>query len=243
MWSPKILLLTLVIDVALCPFLAGQQHSRRPISHVRPYTSVDDILNREAGDSDPHGIHQYSEDLTGVLVPERAGEDYIESLANHLTRAEQMARGGKGKLIPEAEIVRVFNNLMRQVGAPPSFKTDEATVRRFRTYAVDVPSLPALLSANRNGAYCNPGEAVYLVYLLLSYNGALPDRILDDEAALRRTEGLGLGVGGRPPMSFAAVTDGRQDENADWFLSAYSSRHRRHATIKLFNKLANAFSF
>lgn len=234
--------LALVTACTLCSLLAGQQHSRRPISEVRPYTSVDDILDREARASDLAGIHQYSEDLIAMLVPDQAGEGYIESLANRLTKAEQTAREKNGKLISEAKIAQVFNDLMRQVGAPPSFKADEVTIRRFRTHSIAVPSLPALLSANRNGGYCNPGEAVYLLYLLLSNNGDLPDHVLDDEAALKHAEALSPRAEGTVPKRTFVGSVGQLDRNGSWFVSDYSMHHRR-ATIKLFNGIAQAFGF
>jgi hypothetical protein len=143
-------------------------------------------LNREAEASDPAGIHQYSEDLLGLVVPDRVGYSYLNALTARLAKAEQLAREGKGKLIPDAEIVRVFNALMRKIGAPSAFKADEAGLREFRARSIAVHTFPALLSANRNGTNCNPAEAVYLLHLLLWNDGILSERLMDDLAAFKR---------------------------------------------------------
>jgi hypothetical protein len=59
--------------LAFSSLLAGQQPFGKHLTRVRPFTTVDDVLNREAEASDPAGIHQYSEDLLGLVVPDRAG--------------------------------------------------------------------------------------------------------------------------------------------------------------------------
>jgi len=139
---------TLFLDVmmacTLCPVLAGQQPFGSHLVRVRPFTTIDDVLDREAQASDPAGIHQFSEDLIGLVVPAQAGNDYLNSITDRLASAEELTREGKGKLVPETEVVRVFNETMQRIGAP--FKTDEATVRKFREHSIAVPSLPALLT-------------------------------------------------------------------------------------------------
>ncbi len=235
--------LGLLASSVQCPTVVGQNQSRRPISSVRPFTSIEDILNREAAASHPADIQEYSAHLIGLIVPDAAGKRYIESLSGRLAQAEGKARQGRARLIPEADVARVFNRLMRRIGAPTSFKTDEATVHRFRAHSIAVSSLPALISTERNGTYCNPGESVYLLYLMLSNNGDLPERILDDEVAFKQgniqdSEGLGTA-----PRNAFGVSTGHVNENASWVLSTYSSRHRRQATAKLFDDIAHSLGF
>jgi hypothetical protein len=225
-----------VMAFTLCPLLSGQRPFGSHLVRVRPFTTIDDALDREAQASDPAGIHQFSEDLIGLVVPEQAGENYLDSITDRLANAEGLAREGKGKLVPETEIVQVFNDMMRRIGAP--FKTDEATVRKFREHSIAVPSLPALLTANRNGTACSPAEAFYLLYLLFWANGDLPLTVLDDEADLKRVEAQG-----KTPMRVMGVSTGQISQNANWFLSSYSSQNRRRATIRLFNGAAQAFEF
>ncbi len=217
--------------LACNPVLAAQQRLRHHVTDTRPFRSVDDALNLEASAPDAAGIRRFSEDLIDLIVPEQAGDDYIESLSSRLATAEQMQ-----KLIPETVIVQVFNHTMKKIGAP--FKTDETTVRKFREHSIAVVSLPALLTSNRNGTYCSPTEAVYLLYLLFWANGDLPFSVLDNEAQLNRLIAQGM-----EPMRVMGVSAGPPEENASRMLSSYASRHRRQATTRLFNDIAIAFGF
>jgi hypothetical protein len=230
------LFLDVVMAFAFCTALAGQPLFGSHLARVRPFTTVDDVLDREAQASDPTGIHQFSEDLIGLVVPEQTGNDYLNSFADRLASAEEMAREGKGKLVPETKIVQVFNDTMRKIGAP--FKTDEATVMKFREHSIAVPSLPALLTANRNGTNCSPAEAVFLFYMLSWSNGDLPLSVLDFAATLKRMEAQG-----KAPTRVMGVGPDQPEKSASEMLTAYALRHRRQATVKLFNDLARAFGF
>jgi hypothetical protein len=233
----KSLVIVIVIGMAFCPFLAGQQPFGSHLTRVRPFTTVDDVLNREAEASDPAGIHQYSEDLLGLTVPDRAGYSYLNVLTARLANAEQLAREGRGKLVSEAEIVRVFNDLMRKIGAPPTFKADEAGIRKFRARSIVIQAFPALLSTNRNGTNCTPAEAIYLLHLLLWNDGILSERLVDDLAAfkLKAEQKNGLSV-----MS-AGTTPSQQ--SAGVLVSDYSLHHHRRATIEVFDGIARTFGF
>jgi hypothetical protein len=239
----KCLALALVIGAAFCPTVAGAQSSAQPY-YMLGYHSQDDLLNHEAEASDPAGIHKYSEQLIGLLLPEDVVDGYKDSLSDRLARAEQMAREGKGKLVPEADVARSFNDLMKRIGS--SFRTDEASVRKFRAHSIAVPALPALLSADRNGAYCNPGEAVYLLYLLMLYNGAaIPDHYLEGIQALRHEDDL-VGQTGRtsgPVRTVVLGTPVGTDTYARGQLLSYSLQHNRRATIKVLNALSKTLGF
>lgn len=219
------------IGFAFISPMAGQQPPRRA------YTTPD-LFNQEAEASDPAGIQKYSKDLIGLVVPDRAGNDYINSLSDRLANAEQLAREGKGKLIPEAEIVRSYNNLMKQIGAKTTYYADETAMRNFRTHSIAVPALPALITANRNGTNCYPGEAVYLLYMLISGDGAIPEGYLDNLVAMNQA----IEHPEEHKFFFAAgISDLPMDQGAKGFLLNYSTQHHRHATIKLFNNVAKAF--
>lgn len=203
-------------------------------SKRRPYRAVVDTLNQEAEASDPAGIHQYSQDLIEMLVPDQVGKDYIDSLSGRLAKAEQLAREGKGKPVPEADIARVFNRLMRQIGAPASLRTDEAMVRRFRLGHMSFSPITTLISADRNGNYCNPGEAVFLLETMLTNNGVLDNPSSPNELSETPREDM--------PRALNSSSITPLATNARWLLSSYASRHR-HATIKLFNNTAKTFNF
>jgi hypothetical protein len=195
------------------------------------------LFNQEAAATGPGEIHRFSHDLVELIVPEEAGKDYINSLSDRLASAELAARNGRGKLIPEANVVRSFNELMRTIGAPPTFTADAASLRGFRARSATVLSLSALFTANRNGTNCDPGEAVLLLFLLIENDGGLSEHLFDEYEPPQ--------AGGREKRSSVLVFGGGESLNmhAKGMLSEYSSKHRRHTTIKLLNRAAQTLGF
>jgi hypothetical protein len=247
----------LLVGLVFCPLLAGQlcrsEHEYPCVldSFMWPYPVVIQF-DQEAKASDPAGIHEYSDDLTWFLVRDQVSKDYRSQLTDRLAKAEQAAREGKGRLIPEADVVSVFNDMMRRVGAPSTVRAGEDAIHAFRQQIVDVPSLPALFSASRNGTYCYPGEAVFLLYTLIVYSGVPPKGLLEEVRRLRdsyaATPHPTFLIG--PPHlngrnAIALITVGPSPlpvKDAKWLLSRYSVKHRR-GTIKLFNRAGQAFGF
>jgi len=166
------------------------------------------------------------------------GEKYAAELADRLARAEQTARTGTGKLVPISDVARAFNDLMKEVGAPSSVRTDEKSLQSFREHAAAIKGFPALFSADRNGTNCNPGEAVFLLSLLISDNGVLYEGNLDMDLELmhpreQRNEGQ---------MSGGVVSiDSGPDSKR--LLSSYPEDHGRRAAIRLFDHVADIFGF
>jgi hypothetical protein len=210
------------------------------------------LFDQEAAANDPAGIHKYSRDVLDLVLPsqwtygrspsgrmeqfedEFLGEKYAANLADRLARAEQTARTGNGKLVAVSDVVRSFKNLMKEVGAPP-FGTDENTVQKFRQHAATINAFPALFSADRNGTNCNPGEAVFLLGLLIKDNGVLDERSLDIDVALMRPKA----VRDESWMSFGVV---RAPDSRRLILS-YPEDHGRRAGISLFNHVADTLGF
>jgi hypothetical protein len=221
---------------SLCPLLAEQYPSRRA-------TSILDLFNQEAAATNPAGIHKYSEDLIGLLVPPGTEHVNIEPLANRLAQAEQAGREGKKKLVAEADVARAFNELMKAIGAQSSLRTDESSIRQFREYAASIKAFPSLLTADRNGANCNPGEAVFLIYLLISNNGVLHEGNLDSAQALLQMNRQGLEGHGAARMEGLGLSSKEQDSSASGLLSLYPSHHSRNATVPLFNHVAGMLGF
>jgi hypothetical protein len=165
------------------------------------------------------------------------GEKYAANLADRLARAEQTARTGNGKLVAVSDVVRAFNDLMKEVGAPPSVRTDENAVQKFREHAAAINAFPALFSANRNGTNCYPGEAVFLLGLLIMGNGVLDEGNLDMDVALMHPEA----ERNENRMAFGVVT-ARAPDSRQLILS-YPADHGRHAGISLFNHVADTLGF
>lgn len=161
MWNPRILAFALVIAAAFTPRMAVSQPSPQPPNRM-------DILNKEAEANDPEGIHKYSENLIpwlNWLIGTAAGPEYEASVIDRLARAELKARQGKRKLISEADIAKAFNQLMRETGAPDTFTADVAAVESARSESEK--RLPALITRKKNGSYCNPGETIYILMILI----------------------------------------------------------------------------
>jgi len=195
------------------------------------------LFNQEAAAPSSEGVHKYSKDLIGLIVFNPAGDDSLRQitnrLENRLATAEEAARAGSGKLVSETAVVKAFNDLMQEIGAPPSMKANEASVHGFREHTASIKAFPALFSANRNGTNCNPGEAVFLLSLLLSDNGTLYNGNLDTAVELMHWDpkrggatGLGFGVAGLESMS----------ASASGLLLWYSSHHNIRANMALFNQ-------
>lgn len=225
--------------------LAGQRPAAQPPHSAQILFC---LFNQEAVASDPDGIHKYSEDLIGSIMPYPADENSVRQLAKHLAdrlaNAEQTAREGGGKLVPEAAVVKAFNDLMQEIGAPPSVRASEASVREFRQHAASIKAFPALFSADRNGTNCNPGEAVFLLSQLMSNDGVLYEKNLDSEQMLMHTDfqrnrgKQGFAEGG----AVGRVTT-MMVPDAQRLLSSYLSDHKRNETIALFNNLAGVLGF
>lgn len=216
------------------------------------------LFDQEAADSDLAGIHKYSRDVVDLILPnqwtygrspsgrmeqyenEFLGEKYAAKLADRLAQAEQTARTGKGKLIAESDVVRAFNNLMKEVAAPSSLRTDEKSLRRFREHAAAIKAFPALFSADRNGTNCTPSEAVFLLGLLISGDGVLSDRNLDSDLEhMHPTK-----QGNERRMTFAVShTETISAPGSRSLLSSYTEHHSRRAAIALFNHMADIFDF
>jgi hypothetical protein len=214
------------------------------------------LFNQEAAASDPAGMQKYSRDVIDMILPnawtygkspsgkmetfedEYLGENYAAGLAGRLAEAEQLARAGKGKLVPVSDVAQAFNNLMKEVGAPTSVWTSESALQKFREHAAAIKAFPALFSADRNGTNCNPGEAVFLIGLLIMDNGVLYEGNLDTELEMMqprdpRNEGR---------TSFAVATMMRAPDSQR-LVSSYPKDHSRHAGIKLFNHVAGTLGF
>jgi hypothetical protein len=170
MWKPRYLALALVAASFFFPRWAGSQPSGRPPSLI-------ETLNKEAEASDPEGIRKYSQHLTQLLVGqllvgERASTAYTASLSDRLAKSEELARQGKRKLISDEVIAEAFNDLMQQTAAPSSFKADVADVEKSRRGFER--ELPAVISEGKNGKYCYPGEAMWVMSMLIENIGSHP---------------------------------------------------------------------
>jgi hypothetical protein len=225
----------------LCAFCKGGWPTTAPL-RPNPFCQ----FNQEAAASDSSGIRKYDEDLIGLIVPNPADDDLARQsrnrLADRLAKAEQTAHQAGGKLVPEAAVVKAFNGLMQEIGAPPSMRASEPSVHAFREHAASIRAFPTLFTADRNGANCDPGEAFFLLYLLVSENGILHEGNLDSAQALMQMNGQGEGYGVARMEGLGLSAKG-PDSSASGLLASYASHNSRNSIIVLFNHLAGMLGF
>lgn len=220
MLSSRVFALSLLLGSAIYPKAASSQASVRPMA-------VLETLNKEAAAADtPEGLKDYSQHLIQMLVGDQLGTAYVTSLSDRLARAELMARHGKRKLISEDEVAQSFNSLMKQVVAPQSLMANERTVHQFRI-ALQATS-PALTAVDKNESHCNPSEAVFLLVLLLTNNGTLPEHL----PSAIKPEDL--------PRQVLSVHDAPDARTLIFF---YSSQHPRIESVKMFDHAIQIFGF
>jgi hypothetical protein len=201
------------------------------------------LFNQEAMASDFRGIHKYSEDLIGLIVSNPANDDSTRQLANRfadrLANAEQAARTGNGKVVPEVAVAKAFNDLMYEIGAPPSMRATVASVHGFRDHAASIKVFPALLSADRNGSNCNPGEAVFLLSLLLSDSGVLLEGNIDGAVVLMRSDSQH----NQDRSGASSATLESMDSSAAEKLFWYTYHHDTDTSRALLEKVAKTLAF
>lgn len=242
-----------IIPVLYFLLFGGSAAAQQPVNCVHIFLC---LFDQEAAANDPVGIHKYSRDVVDLILPnlwtygkspsgrmesfenEFLGEKYAAELAGRLAQAEQAARTGNGKLVAVGSVAQAFNDLMKDVGAPPSVRTDESTVQKFREHAAAIRAFPALFSADRNGTNCQPGEAVFLLGLLIMDNGVLFEGNLDMDVELMHPDA----ERNERQMSFAVVSNVREPDSKRLVLS-YPTDHGRRAGRALFNRAADSLGF
>jgi hypothetical protein len=155
-----------LLGSSVCELVHSQQTKWKPFSERWPLTNVGAMLNKDAEASDPNGIHFYAEDLAHFLLPDGTGERYINKFADRLAKAEEGARAGKRELIPDTQVAAALDETIKRLNLPPMPESLVA-IRSLRSDAHIAKEYPALLTADRNGTNCSPGEAVYLLAVLL----------------------------------------------------------------------------
>ncbi len=221
----------ILFGTALCPVMIGQEPAWRPFNSRQPYTTIDDMLNKDAQASDSASIQYYGEDLAHLIVPDQAGTEYRKSFADRLAKAEQAARERKRKLVPESNIVEAFNALMKKVGAPTFIRANRDKLHQFRTHASTVGALPAIITANQNDTECYPGEAVFILWVLVNTDGSAKESYLDALIELSRPAERGA--------QFATSVEVSEDLMKGLsFLAAYETNHPQNQITRLFNDLA-----
>jgi hypothetical protein len=188
-----------------------------------------DVLGKEAEKADtPRGAEAYSKHLIKVLVGNEMGDDFVSTQAARLAAADLSARRGDRGLVDERTVADTFNELMKRVrGRGRTIVTDTATVHRLRL-GISHAS-PALTTVSAHASTCLPSEALLLIALLITNNGAIGEPSSPRSAPeLRGTTGRRVS---------AANAD------ASLLLVNFLSSHSNSEDVELFDVLAKYVGF
>ncbi len=118
-------------------------------------------------------------------------------------------------------------------------KANKASVHGFREHAASIKAFPALFSAGRNGTNCNPGEAVFLLYILISNDGVFYEKNLDVAVALMQWNPKP----GAAPLGFGVARLESMSQGASGLLLIYRSHHNHKAMAALLDQVASTLGF
>ena len=178
MRSKYTLAVSVLLQVSLVNIIPSNVLAQSPtLNDSKPPISVQ-VLNQEAEANEPKGIEKYCADLIQLIAPQRLGKDYIDKLSKRLALAEQESLNNPSKLVPETAIVVAYNHLRSETGAL-SMESKVERLHSFRQHASELGLYQSLLTAQRNPDKCKPGEAIYLLSLLISSEGKISNSYLD----------------------------------------------------------------
>lgn len=150
----------------------SQAPKRGATTQVIPPQVEQLIREAKAADS-PEGNYKYSSDLTKLLVLHPTSKSHVDVLSDRLSKADLMARRGERNWIPESVVVQAYNDLLKEIGAPPGKppQADTNVVHQLRITLSEVS--PAFSSVNSQASSCLPSEAVQLLVQLLLHSGSI----------------------------------------------------------------------
>lgn len=151
--------------VSLLPFnRAFAQAATLTSGHLLPQ------LDALAGAAkDPSGRSTYVGTLMTLAGGDKLAKPYYSGLSKRLELDEERVRRGKQAPVSETSIAMAFNQLALILNSP--VRVDAERVHRYRE--IFVGQAPNLISINSSPSACNPGEAVFLVYIIAFNDGSL----------------------------------------------------------------------
>jgi hypothetical protein len=172
-----------------------------------------DALAHAAGN--PDGRSKYISTLMSLVGGDALRKTFYSALYNRFMLDEE--RVGKGKQAPVSElsVSMAFNHLAETVKSPA--RVDVDTIHRLRVALSR--QAPHLSTVGIRPSSCNPGESIFLVYLLAANNGSA------GSAELQVPAGTPL-----PSMMVTVTTDGTQDIH--FLISRFASGHSQLDVLK-----------
>ena len=156
----------------------GQSQQNTPSYLPQPYARVNEKARAVKG-TDERAIRELADAVLLLTIGDTARSVFVNPYKERLIRAELNYRKGQRGGIPEASIVRVIDELVRELSAPEYAKTDEDQVHDTRLaisslmphFIVQQP-LPSGEESSTEAPYTvdptmSPLEAVYVTRFLI----------------------------------------------------------------------------
>lgn len=109
----------------------GQSQENTPVQMPQPYALVDEKA-RAVKSADERAIRELADAVLQLMIADRVPSVLVQPYKEQIVRAEINYRSGLKQGVPEANIVRVIEELARKLSAPDYARTDELEVRDTR---------------------------------------------------------------------------------------------------------------
>ena len=135
-------------------------------------------------------------------------EPFASTFSKRFMLDEERVRKGKQSLVSELAVSMAFNRLAEVIKSPA--RVDVDAVHHLRTALAS--QAPHLITLKASPAGCNPGEAIFLIYLLVANDGSVTG------TPLQLPEGTEL-----PTVQLTATTG--QQKSMSFLLSDFVNSH------------------
>ena len=105
----------------------GQSRQNTPMQMPQPYAQVDEKASAVKG-ADEGAIRELADAVLQLMIADRVPSVLVHPYKEQIVRAEINYRSGLKQGVPEANIVRVIEELARKLSAPDYARTDEVEV-------------------------------------------------------------------------------------------------------------------
>jgi len=194
------------------------------VARTLPYLRT--VIEKREASNTQAGLEDYSHHLMTLFAGDRTSKANLDKMSKRLAGAEIAARNGERGYVSEGAIADAFNDLMRQVRGRDGaeIRTTVEYVHRMREW--DDRISPALSSVETHPSECLPGEALFMLVMLVSSNGAVgpaPEGRFSEEPP------------SKPGYLVAGKSDGRRV--ARILLDRYARKHWRWQSARLYGQV------
>jgi len=171
-------------------------------------TTIDGLVG--AGNN-PRDIDAYSAAIAKLVALDKLHQPFGATLTKRLALNETRVRMGKQARVSELAVSMAFNRIAETVDASP--RVNVATVHAFRTMLA--PHAPHLITVADTPDNCNPGEALFLIYIMIANDGTIKQVSQNDGQQLQANSVRVAVKPERQPLAMKAMVakfvEGKQD--------------------------------